>query len=244
MTCQSKHPHNQNKTILQEHMSKQSPTQSRQNNSTRWHDKTNTNAMKTKQYYKITCQNKHPHNQDKTILQDHLPKQTPTLSRQNNITRLHVKNKHPHNQYKIILQDQMTKQTPTQSRQDNITRWHVKTNTSTIKTKQYYKITCQNKHPHNQDKIILQDQMRKQTPTQSRQNNITKWHDKKTPTQSRQNNFTRWHDKTNTCTIRTKQYYRIRCQNKYPHNQDKIILQDQMTKQKPTQDKTILPDDI
>ena len=155
----NKHPHNQDKSILQDDMTKQTPTQSRQNNITRSHVKTNTNSMKTKQYYKITCQNKHPHYQDKTILQDHLPKQTPTLSRQNNVTRLHVKNKHPHNQDKIILQDQMTKQTPTQSRQNNITRWHDKRNTHTIEKKQYYPI-----------------HMSKQTPTQSKQNNIIRTH--------------------------------------------------------------------
>ena len=70
----------------------------------------------------------------------------------------------------------MTKQTP-----DNRTKQYYKItcqnkhpNTHTIKTKQYYKMTCQNKHPHNQDKTILQDDMSKQTPTQSRQNNITR----------------------------------------------------------------------
>ena len=84
--------------------------------------------MKTKQYYKITCQNKHQRNEDKTI-----------------------------------LQDDMTKQIPTQLRQNNITRSDVKTNTHTIKTKQYYKITT-----------IIQDHMSKQTLKQSRQNNFTR----------------------------------------------------------------------
>ena len=121
----------------------------------------------------MTCQNKQPHNQDKAIVQDHMPKQTPTQSRQNNNKRT-CQNKHPHNQDKTILQEHMSKQTPTQSRQNNITRWHDKPNTHTIKTKQYYKMTCQNKHPYNQDKTILQEHMSKQTPTQSRQNNITR----------------------------------------------------------------------
>ena len=62
-------------------MSKQTAALSRQNNITRSDDKTNT------------------HNQDKTILQDHMSKQTETQWRQNNITK------------------HMTKQTPTQSRQ-------------------------------------------------------------------------------------------------------------------------------
>ena len=35
----------------------------------------------------------------------------------------------------------MSKQTPTQSRQNDITRSDDKTNTHTIKTKQYYKMT-------------------------------------------------------------------------------------------------------
>ena len=44
----------------------------------------------------MTCQNKHPHNQNKTTLEDHMSKQTPAQSRQNNITR----------------SDHMSKQTP------------------------------------------------------------------------------------------------------------------------------------
>ena len=67
MTCQSKHPHNQDKTILQEHISKQTPTQSRQTNITRSHVKTNTCTINTNNIIQFTCQNKHPRNQDKTI---------------------------------------------------------------------------------------------------------------------------------------------------------------------------------
>ena len=66
----------------------------------------------------------------------------------------------------------MTKQTPTQSRQNDITRSDDKTNTHTIKTKRYYKITS--KHPHYQDKTIIQDDMTKQTAAQSRQSNSTR----------------------------------------------------------------------
>ena len=138
MTCQNKHLHNHAKTILQDHVSKKTPAQSRQNNITRSDNKTNTHTIKTKQYYKMTCQNKHLHNQNKTTLEDHMSKQTPAQSRKQ--------------YYKI--------------------RSHVKTNTDTVNTKQYYKTTCQSKHPHNQDKTILQDHMSKQTPTQSSQNNI------------------------------------------------------------------------
>ena len=163
-------------------MSKQTPTQSRQNNITRWHVKTNTHTIKTKQYYKITS--KLPHNQDRTIIQEHMSKQTPmTIKTKQYYKNKHVKtntnamktkqyykmtwqNKHPHNRDKTILQEHMSKQTPTQWRQHNITRSHVKTNTHTIKTKQYYKMTWQNKHPHNQDKTILQDHVK--TSTQSR----------------------------------------------------------------------------
>ena len=42
-------PTQSRKIILQDHMPKQTPAQSRQNNITRSHDKTNTNAMKTKE---------------------------------------------------------------------------------------------------------------------------------------------------------------------------------------------------
>ena len=170
ITCQNKHPHYQDKTILQDHLPKQTPTLSRQNNVTRLHVK-----------------NKHPHNQDKTILQDDMTKETLTQSRKNNIIQFTCQNKHPHNQNKTILQEHTSKQTPTQSRQNNITRSHVKTNTNSMKTKEYYKNTWQNKHPHNRDKTIFQDHMSKQTPTQ--------W---------RQNNNTRSHVKTNTSTIKTK----------------------------------------
>ena len=84
----------------------------------------------------------------------------------------------------------MSKQTPTQSKQNNIRRSHVKTNTRTIKkTILQDQITCQNKHRHSQYQAILQDHMSKQTPTQSRQNNIT-----------------RSHVKTNTHTIKPKQH--------------------------------------
>ena len=214
-------------------MSKQTPAQSR------------------KQYYKITCQNKHTHNQNKTILEDHMSKQTPTQSKQNNITK----------------SDHMSKQTPTQSIPSNTTRSHVNTNTHTIKTKQYYKITCQNKHPHYQDKIILQDDMSKQTPTQSRQNNITRSDDKtnthnqdKTILQDHMWNtmktkqYYKTHDKTNTHTIKTtilqdhmskqtptqwrlNNTTRTQVKTNTPHNQDNIILENHMSKQTPTQSK-------
>ena len=108
----------------------------------------------------MTWQNKHPHNQDKTILRDDMTKQTPAQSRQNNITRLHVKNKHPHNQDK-----------------NNITRLHVKNKHPHNQDETIFsRFTCQNKHPHNQDKAIFQDHMSKQTPTQWRQNNNTRSH--------------------------------------------------------------------
>ena len=194
------------KTILQDHMTKQTPTQSRQ-----------------EQYYKITCQNKHQRNEDKTILQDQMSKQTPTQSRQNNNTRSDEKtnthtiktrqyykmtwqNKHWRNQGKTILQDHVSKQTPAQSWQNNNKRTDDKTN-NPHKTKRYYQMTSKNKHHHNEDKTILQDQITKQTPTQSIPINIT-----------------RSHFKTNTCTVNTKKYYKITCQHKHPHNQNKTIL--------------------